>query len=262
MLASAASVLQRRLGLPALLLCALVLAGCGQSRAQPSAPGTRANSGVSRLSGNSKVTPVATCAPLSASEALRKVEASVVRIETQPNASGEVSAGTGFVVDTDVVLTNQHVVADTVQRGVTRLFTTFINGRRTVGEVFATNEAQDLALILVDTTGIPPIVWGDDRALTKGQPVGAVGYALDRPGPPTVAAGAFQTTYVDRSTGQAYLQTDVALFHGDSGGPLFNQCGQVVGVNTARIRGEEKVGLAIPEFLARRWATEQIQQHH
>ena len=180
----------------------------------------------------------------------------MVRIETPPDANGEASAGTGFVVGSDVVLTNQHVIA-----GVDRVRATFIDGRRVFGQVVAQNEAQDLALILVDTQSVPPVVWGDDRALNRGTALWAIGYALDKPGPPSEPKGAYRETYVDPPTGQAYLVTNVQLDHGDSGGPLLNQCGQVVGVNTARTRGRLSEGLAIPEFFAQRWATQQIQEH-
>lgn len=244
------------------LLCLLLVlfgAACSGSAASNVPPGTRANSGSStKLSSKRTATP-APCSPVA--NAVDLVKQSVVRIETFPDAKGEAAAGTGFVIDTDIVLTNAHVVADTLQRGVSRVITTFMNGRPPiVGEVVATNDAQDLALIQVDTGVIPPVVWGDDRSLSKGTPVAAIGYALDKQGPPMIAYGTFQQTYVDAPTGEAYLLTDVQLQHGDSGGPLLNQCGQVVGVDTAKIRGEDRAGLAIPEYFAQRWATQQLAQ--
>lgn len=240
------------------LLLALTFAACSGS-ASNLPPGTRAGSEPStKLS--SKLTPTpAPCTPVP--NATDIVKQSVVRIETFPDAKGQAAAGTGFVIDTDIVLTNAHVVADTVQRGVSKVITTFMNNRPPiVGQVVATNDAQDLALIQVDTGMIPPIIWGDDRALSKGTPVEAIGYALDRQGPPAIVHGTFQETYVDAPTGEAYLLTDVQLEHGDSGGPLLNQCGQVVGVDTAKIRGEDRTGLAIPEYFAQRWATQQLAQ--
>jgi S1-C subfamily serine protease len=233
-----------------LVLAVSLLAACSASDATgTNAPGTRADT---RLKAGSTTT-ASGCAPVI--DAIPKVQASVVRIETPPDSKGEVSAGTGFVIDSGAVLTNQHVVA-----GVPRVFTTFMTGRRAIGQVVATNEAQDLALIQVDTTSIPPVIWGDDRALSKGTPLAAIGYAGDRRGPPAIVTGTYLQTYVDPPTGQAYLLSDVALEHGDSGGPLLNQCGQVVGVNTAKIRSEDRAGLSIPEFLAQRWATQQLQQ--
>jgi S1-C subfamily serine protease len=235
-----------------LVLTVAVLVACSSSGANgTSTPGTRAGSGKTGTSARSS-TSANTCIPVD--DAIPRVEASVVRIETPPDAKGEVSAGTGFVIDSDVVLTNQHVVA-----GVVKVLTTFLNGRRAIGQVLSTNEAQDLALIQVDTATIPPVVWGDDRSLSKGTPLAAIGYAFDKRGPPTITTGSYLQTYVDPPTGQAYLLTDVKLDHGDSGGPLLNQCGQVIGVNTAKIRSQDRAGLSIPQFLAQCWATQQIQ---
>ena len=245
--------------LPASLLCLALLTACSQSDlTATTAPGTRANDNPSKLASSAKGAPApTTCTPIA--DAVQRVEQSVVRLETPPDAQGEISAGTGFVIDSDVVLTNQHVVA-----GTEKILVTFDSigagrGRRAFGEVLATNEAQDLALIQVDTGQVPAIVWGDDRTLARGTPLTAIGYARDKPGRPAVTSGKYLQTYVDPPSGQAYLLTNVLLDHGDSGGPLLNDCGQVIGVNTAKIRSEERASLSIPEFLAHRWATEQIQ---
>lgn len=240
--------------LPAFIFGLVLLTACSQGDLTANtAPGTRANDNGPKPLSTSKGAPApSTCTPIA--DAVQRVEASVVRLETPPDPQGEISAGTGFVIDSDVVLTNQHVVA-----GTEKIIATFNNGRRVVGQVLVTNEAQDLALIQVDTGQIPAIVWGDDRTLSKGAPLVAIGYARDKRGPPAKTSGTYLQTYVDPPTGQAYLLTNVLLDHGDSGGPLLNACGQVVGVNTAKIRSEERASLSIPEFLAHRWATEQIQ---
>lgn len=238
------------------VLASVLAAACaGGSGFVAPEPGSRASSSSSQAQQSASKTGAQTCAPVA--DPVQHARDSVVRIETPPDQAGEISAGTGFVVASDVVLTNQHVVA-----GVTRVRASFSDGRAAIGQIMSTNEAQDLALVLVDTLDIPPIIWGDDRTLSKGTPVWAIGFALDKPGPPATPRGAFQQTYVDPPTGQAYLVTDVRLDHGDSGGPLLNQCGQVVGVNTARIRGESRAGLSIPEYFAQRWASQQLQQHH
>jgi S1-C subfamily serine protease len=247
---------RKGLAFSALATALLVLTACSQAGATGmTVPGSRAANGGGNSGAGSRNSTASACTPVS--DAVARVESSVVRIETPPDAKGEVSAGTGFVIDNDIVLTNDHVVS-----GVTRVRASFMNGGVAVGQVLATNEAQDLALIQVDTGDIPPVVWGDDRTLSKGTPLSAIGYAGDRRGPPSITRGTYLQTYVDPPTGQAYLLSNVGLEHGDSGGPLLNQCGQVVGVNTARIRSEDRAGLSIPEFLAQRWANEQLQQQH
>src|SRR5712691_8442960 len=104
----------------------LAVACTGNSGTKNAAPGTRANSSSSQPVRNAKSSPTpAACTPVA--DAIPRVEASVVRVETPPDPKGEVSAGTGFVVDSDIVLTNQHVVT-----GFSRVFATFIDGRRAV----------------------------------------------------------------------------------------------------------------------------------
>ncbi len=238
--------LRRAAALLVLATSMLVLAAC----AQVGAAGIETTGAKSQAAATSAA---AACAPVA--DAVPRVEASVVRIETPPDAKGEVSAGTGFVIANDTVLTNDHVIT-----GTTRVRATFTNGAVAIGQVVATNDAQDLALIHIVTGNTPAVVWGDDRTLAKGTPLTAIGYAGDRPGRPTISRGYYLQTYVDPPTGQAYLLSNVSLEHGDSGGPLLNQCGQVVGVNTAKIRSEDRAGLSIPEFLAQRWANEQLKQ--
>jgi serine protease Do len=163
------------------------------------------------------------------------------------------SSGTGIVIDHGWILTNQHVIDGTAE-GLVNTF--YADGHRTTGKVAASDSDLDLALIQADTGTQPSVNWGDEGHLEAGTVLFAVGFergALV----PTKELGRYVQTTVDRATGQAFILSDIQLQHGDSGGPLVNRCGQVIGINTARISGVDRsrsAGLSIPGFGARRWA--------
>ena len=156
--------------------------------------------------------------------------------------------GSGFVVHPDgYLVTNAHVVgsASTVE---VRLAT----GRRLRGTVVGRDRRVDLALVKVDAPGRLPVVpLGDSNALRVGELVLALGHPfgleqtvsfgiVSRKGAPLVAA----------APGFDYVQTDAAVNPGNSGGPLVNMAGQVVGVNTMAARNGT-IGFAIPANLVK-----------
>jgi S1-C subfamily serine protease len=227
----------------------LLIAGCGS------------NSHAANTT-NNKVSPTKlsadTCAPLASP--LNAVLASLVRVTTPPDASGSYAAGTGIIIDTGWVLTNEHVIDSAQGQPVTASF--FGDTHRTSGRVVAADAALDLALIATDTGQLPAINWGDEGKLQQGDPLYAVGYAFGAKDPAASQPGHFVGTEVDRGSGQAYILSDVQLQHGDSGGPLLNRCGQVVGINTAREPGIDQgqyTGLSIPAFKVRDWAIKRRQ---
>jgi serine protease Do len=146
----------------------------------------------------------------------------------EPDRGGE-SLGSGFIISSDgYILTNRHVVAHadsvTVNLPDHRSFT---------AKVVGSDKVYDIALLKIDATGLPTVAIGDSNALQPGQWVVAIGspYGLDH----SVSAGI--VSYVGRSLGtdQAdvpFIQTDVPINRGNSGGPLFNLDGQVVGINS------------------------------
>lgn len=148
--------------------------------------------------------------------------------------------GTGIIVSADgEVLTNQHVIdgADEVQ---VRLFgaTSPITA-----DVLAEDEGNDLALLkLRDQSGLTPAVFADPESIAVGDQVVAVGYALALDGGPSVTSGIIsalnRTLQLDSEVFlNALIQTDAAISSGNSGGPLINLRGEVVGVNTAVANG-------------------------
>lgn len=227
----------------------LLIAGCGSS--------SHATNATNNRSAPTKLV-AETCAPVAAP--LNAVLASLVRVTTPPDASGAYAAGTGIIIDAGWVLTNEHVIDSAQGQPVTASF--FGGAPRVSGRVVAADASLDLALIATDTGQLPAINWGDEGKLQQGDPLFAVGYAFGAADPIASPQGHFVGSEVDRSTGQAYILSDVQLQHGDSGGPLLNRCGQVVGINTAREPGIDQgqyTGLSIPAFKVRDWAIKQRQ---
>jgi serine protease Do len=182
--------------------------------------------------------------PADVQAVLAKVEPAVVSIATTGvrRGVGEVEgAGTGMILTDDgQVLTNDHVVAGASSVTVTL----FGQSNPLAAKVIGTDPAQDLALIQIEGQhGLPTVELGDsDRALV-GDNVLAIGNALALSGGLTVTEGIVSSkdrslTTTNDVTGRAenlsgLLQTDAAINSGNSGGPLVNSLGQVIGMNTA-----------------------------
>ena len=179
---------------------------------------------------------------------LARVEPAVVSISVQ----GDVlqGAGTGMVLTADgEILTNAHVVD-----GATSIEVQLIGEPQPrPAELVGSDSFVDLALIRVrDVENLPTVRLGDSSRLHVGDSVVAIGNALALLGGPTVTTGIVSAT--DRSIdeiGDGLIQTDAAINQGNSGGPLVDARGEVIGINTAVIRGAagaaaEGIGLAIP----------------
>ena len=174
--------------------------------------------------------------------------------------------GSGFIIDTNGhILTNQHVVA-----GGGTLEVTLSDGRRLSAEIIGVDPLTDLAVLKVRADGLLPVDWGDSDAVVVGTPVWAAGspFGLQQTVTFGIISGKhrvdFRATRYEKSfQGEtAYgdmMQSDVALNPGNSGGPLVNSMGQVVGVNAA-ILGEtyHGVSFSIPSKVAQRVAGELI----
>jgi serine protease Do len=151
--------------------------------------------------------------------------------------------GSGFFISQDgYVLTNNHVVSD-----ATDIYVTLTDGREFKAKVIGTDERTDVALIKIEAKGATPLPIGDPKKLKKGQWVLAIGspFELDS----TVTAGIVSA--IGRDTGEylPFIQTDVAVNPGNSGGPLLNLQGEVVGINSqiiSRSGGFMGISLAIP----------------
>jgi serine protease Do len=163
----------------------------------------------------------------------------------------KVGGGTGFIVSSDgLIITNKHVVSDPKAE-----YTVYLNNsRKFKAEVLALHPTDDLALIKIPANNLPTLVLGDSDKVKIGQFVIAIGNALGE-FQNTVSFGVIsglrrsitasdQSGNVERLEG--LIQTDAAINFGNSGGPLINLKGEVVGVNTAIAGGAENIGFAIP----------------
>jgi S1-C subfamily serine protease len=147
-----------------------------------------------------------------------QVRRSVVRLQTP------FLMGTGVVVNAaGTILTNKHVV-----EGARSAAVTLADGRVVDGSISRLSPNQDLALVQISASGLTPIQWGNEATLRPAMPLLALGYALNLPGEPSLTSGLFSGLRTDSNTD--YVQTDTDLNPGNSGGPLFTECGEVIGI--------------------------------
>ncbi|MGH7099334.1 MAG: DegQ family serine endoprotease [Stellaceae bacterium] len=169
--------------------------------------------------------------------------------EAEPRSA--TSLGSGFIVDpAGYIVTNYHVIADA--DSITVILHDHTNLKaRLVGR----DPKTDIALLKVHTTEkLVPVSWGDSDAARVGDWVLAIGNPFGLGG--TVTAGILSARQRDINAGpyDDFLQTDAPINRGNSGGPMFNMDGQVIGINTAIYSpsgGSIGIGFAIPSSLAR-----------
>ena len=211
-------------------------------------------------SSNSASNNAATFAEGSISEIANSVSKSVVSIITNTSTTGSFftgqvsqAAGTGFILSSDgYIATNKHVVANATKIGV------ILDDGSTYEDVelIGTDPINDFAIIKIkDVKDLTPIKIGDSKTTNIGQQVIAIGNALGTyqnsvtsgiisgKGRSLTASDSSRTTYETLSD---MIQTDAAINGGNSGGPLVNAAGEVIGINTAYASQGNNVGFAIP----------------
>ncbi|MBD3664474.1 Do family serine endopeptidase [Sulfitobacter sp. TSTF-M16] len=158
--------------------------------------------------------------------------------------------GSGFIISPDgQIVTNAHVVA-----GAERVTVKMADGRKFEANVVGSDPMTDIALLKVDTDeNLPTVSFGSTDGLRVGDEVVAVGNPFGLGG--TVTSGIISALKRNINAGpfDDFIQTDAAINRGNSGGPLFNNDGQVIGVNTAIISpggGSVGIGFAVPADLA------------
>jgi S1-C subfamily serine protease len=162
----------------------------------------------------------------------------------------EVGGGTGFVITNDgMIVTNKHVVTDEEAE-----YTVLMNDEKKYpAKVLARDAVNDLAILKIEAKDLPTVELGDSGNLKVGQSVIAIGNALGE-FRNTVSVGVISGLARSITAGGAgtaeeltnVIQTDAAINSGNSGGPLLNIAGQVIGINTAVAQGAQGIGFAIP----------------
>ena len=160
------------------------------------------------------------------------------------------SLGSGFVIDASgIVVTNNHVISEADEIAVV-----FTDGSRLKAEVIGRDQKTDLAVLRVKPTKpLKAVKFGDSDKIRLGEWVVAIGNPFSLGG--SVTAGIVSARNRDINSGpyDNYIQTDAAINRGNSGGPLFNLAGDVIGVNTAIISpsgGSIGIGFAVPSKTA------------
>ena len=188
---------------------------------------------------------------------------SVVSIScTFPGGS---STGTGVILSADgYIVTNCHVVEDALSITID-----LTDGRSTAATVIGSDAVSDLAVLHIDAADLTPAVFGDSGVLQVGDSVAAIGDPLGRSLRGTFTDGIVSAINRDVTVGgrtMTLIQTNVALNTGNSGGPLLNCYGQVIGINTMKIgnfvdnAGVEGIGFAIPSSTVKLIVDQLIEQ--
>jgi serine protease Do len=169
-----------------------------------------------------------------------------------PRTRQSLSLGSGVIVSTDgYIVTNNHVVGENMRE----IRVSLPDKRELPGKVVGADPATDIALLKIETQGLPAITWGDSGKLLVGEWVLAIGspFQLSQ----TVTAGIVSATgraNVGFAQYEDFIQTDAAINPGNSGGALINIRGELVGINTgifSQSGGYQGIGFAVPSNLAK-----------
>ena len=183
----------------------------------------------------------------------------VPQVRQKGTQNQEVGAGSGFIVNEDgTIITNKHVVSDSSAQ-----YTVITpDGKKYPAKVLALDPVQDMAVVKITGAAgqkFPAVKLGDSSSLQIGQSVIAIGNALGQFNN-TVSVGVISGLQRSITAGGGgtnetlnnLIQTDAAINEGNSGGPLLNLKGEVIGVNTAMASGAQSIGFVLPINIAKR----------
>ena len=166
-----------------------------------------------------------------------------------PQKRTEQHMGSGFIVDSNgYIVTNSHVIGDGNYKNIT---VSLIDGSIETGNVLWYDTNLDLAIVKINKTRLPAAELGNSDELMVGEPADAIGNPMTLDLERTVTQGIISglnrsIQFEDGTVIEPLIQTDASINSGNSGGPLFNAKGQVIGINTAKMTSAEGLGFAIP----------------
>ena len=195
--------------------------------------------------------PRAALSPLvSFADVVERVNPAVVNIDATSDSLGgprggapRRGAGSGFIIDADgSILTNYHVID-----GAERILVKLSDGRSLRARVVGADPDTDVALLKLDgQAGLPVAPLGDSATLRMGEWVCAIGNPLGYEHSVTVGVVSYLGRKLFDSSLDDYIQTDAAINFGNSGGPLINARGEVIGINSAISSRASNIGFAVP----------------
>ncbi|HVB88650.1 MAG TPA: Do family serine endopeptidase [Beijerinckiaceae bacterium] len=156
------------------------------------------------------------------------------------------SLGSGFVIDpSGIIVTDNHVIA-----GANEITVIFTDGRKLKAKVIGRDKKVDVAVLRVTSAKpLKAVKFGDSDRMRVGDPVMAVGNPFGLGGTVTAGIVSARNRIIDNGPYDDFIQTDAAINKGNSGGPLFNMAGEVIGINTAILSpsgGSIGIGFATP----------------
>ncbi len=160
------------------------------------------------------------------------------------------SLGSGFIIDpSGIIVTNNHVI-----EGADEITANFTDGTKLTATLIGFDDKTDLALLKVNADKpLPSVKFGDSAALRVGDWVMAIGNPFGLGGTVTLGIVSARNRDINAGPYDDFIQTDAAINRGNSGGPLFNLDGEVIGINTAIISptgGSIGIGFAVPSEIA------------
>lgn len=177
---------------------------------------------------------------------------------SRPYSYDASAVGTGFIIDeAGYILTNSHVINDGTYKSVV---VSLYDGQEVDGEVLWNDSSLDLAIVKIEAQNLKAVEIGDSDAIKIGSYAAAIGnplgLAFERSMSQGIISGLHRTIQVSSdgsssTTMEDLIQTDATINSGNSGGPLFNSKGQVIGINSAKASSGEGMGFAIPINVAK-----------
>ncbi|MFA5393097.1 MAG: Do family serine endopeptidase [Candidatus Ratteibacteria bacterium] len=154
--------------------------------------------------------------------------------------------GSGVIVSSDgYILTNNHVIKNSTEVKIK-----IMDGREFNAKIVGKDEKTDLALAKINAENLPYAVFGDSAQMKAGQWVMAIGNPFGLEGSVSVGVVSATGKHLGLNPIESFIQTDASINQGNSGGPLVNLKGEVIGINTAIVASGQGIGFAIPSNMA------------